>query len=73
MMKPNRKYLFYHHLLSSAAEYQQYNVLNCSKKRRNLTHCRDPLIFTGLRVNGIQMIFKVISPRDNPPEDVCIL
>jgi len=33
---------------SSIAEYQQYNVLNYSRKRRNLTHCQHPVIYTGV-------------------------
>jgi len=31
---------------SSIAKYQQYNVLNSSRKRRNLTHRQDPVIHT---------------------------
>ena len=51
---PNIKYLFYYDLVlddveSAIAEYQQYNVLNSSsKKRRNLTHCQDPVIYTAV-------------------------
>jgi len=46
-------YLFYYHLVledfeSSIAEYQQYNVLNSSRKRKNLTHCQDSVIYTAV-------------------------
>ena len=33
---------------SSIAEYQQYKVLNSSRKRRNLTNCQDPGIYTAV-------------------------
>ena len=50
---PNIKYLFYYHLVledfeSSKTEYQQYNILNSSRKRGNLAYCQDPVIYTAV-------------------------
>ena len=50
VVMPNIWYLFYYHLVleSSMAEYQQYIVLNISRKGRNLTHCQDLMIYTAV-------------------------
>ena len=46
-------FIFYYPLVledfeSPIAEYQQYNVLSSSRKKRNLTHCQDPVIYTAM-------------------------
>jgi len=48
-----QSYLFYYNLVleyfeSSIAEYQQYNVLNYSRKTISLTQSQDPVIFTAV-------------------------
>jgi len=40
-------FVYYHLVLEDFELFiAEYNVLNSSRKRRNLTHCHDPVIYT---------------------------
>jgi len=61
--------LFYYHLVqenfeSSVAEYQQYNVVNSLRKRRNFFHCQDIVIYTIVCVS-IEVTWKATSLRND--------
>jgi len=71
---PNIKYLFYYHLVledfeSSIGEYQQYNVLNSSRKRINLTHYQDPVIYTAVCHQHTSDICVTSGARNYPQSD----